>query len=91
MRLMHLKGKNTRKLTRLAILANAIQIACALAILLRALFSGSFNLPEQAEIILVAFACAVVIWGAVVDIRDAFIAREVDRQRSMLEDAYRQL
>ena len=91
MRLMHLKGKNTRKLTRLAILANAIQIACALAILLRALFSGSFNLPEQAEIILVAFACAVVIWGAVVDIRDAFIAREVDRQRSMLEDAYRHL
>ena len=91
MRLMRLKGKNTKKLIRLAILANAVQIACALAIFLRVVFSGSFNLPDQAEIVLVAFACAVVIWGAVVDIRDAFITREVDAQRSMLEDAYRQL
>ena len=91
MRLIRFKGKNARKLIRLAILANAVQIACALAIFLLAIFNRSFNLPDQAEIVLIAFACAVVVWGAVVDIRDAFITREVDEQRSMLEEAYRQL
>lgn len=91
MRPMRSPGNNLGKLTRLAIGANAVQIACALAILLRALFSGSFNIPEQAEIALIAVACAVVVWGAIVDIRDAFIMRRVDEQRNMLEEAYRQL
>ena len=91
MRLIRRKGKNTKKLIHLAIVANVVQITCALAIFLLAVFKGNFNLPERSEIVLVAFACAVVIWGAVVDIRDAFITREVDEQRSMLEEAYRQL
>ena len=91
MRLIRRKGKNTKMLIHLAIVANVVQIACALAIFLLAVFKGNFNLPERSEIVLVAFTCAVVIWGAVVDIRDAFITREVDEQRSMLEEAYRQL
>ena len=91
MRLRRPKGKNLRKLTRLAICANAVQIACALVILLRAIFIKSFDIPERAEIALVAVACAVVIWGAIVDVRDAFVMRRVDEQREMLEEAYRQL
>lgn len=91
MRLRRPKGNNLKKLTRLAICANAVQIACALIILLRAIFSRSFDIPEQAEIALVAIACAVVIWGAIVDVRDAFIMRRAEQQREMLEEAYRQL
>ena len=79
------------KFTCFAIIANSVQIVCALAILVYAIFSRSFNLPEQAEIALIAVAAVVIAWGAVVDICDAFIMRRVEQQRRMLEDAYGQL
>lgn len=85
------KKFNLKKATLFAIIINALQILCALGILIHALFSKSFNIPEQAEIALVAIAAALVIWGAIVDIRDAFITRQVDIQRQMLEDAYLQM
>lgn len=91
---MQIRKKHQRpmcKLSRLAILANGVQIFCALAILLYAILSRSFNLPEQAEIALVAIASLIVIWGAVVDIRDAYIMRRVEEQNLMLEEAYSQL
>lgn len=84
-------GSKLTKLTSLAVAVNAVQIACALYILGRALFEDSLNIPEQAEIVLLIVAAALVIWGAVVDIQDAFIMRKVDQQREMLEDAYQQL
>lgn len=79
------------KLTRLAVVINAVQIACALYILMRALFEESFDIPEQAEIVLLCVAAGLVVWGAIVDIRDAFIVRRIDQQRGMLEEAYGQL
>ena len=82
---------NLQKITGFAIAVNAVQIACALAILLYAIFNQNFSIPESAEIALVAFAAALVIWGAVVDIRDAVVTRKVEDQRRMLEEAYRQL
>ena len=82
---------NLQKITGFAIAVNAVQIACALAILLYAIFNQNFTIPESAEIALVAFAAALVIWGAVVDIRDAIVTRRVEDQRRMLEEAYRQL
>lgn len=82
---------NLNKITSFAIFVNALQIACALAILLYAIYNRDFTIPESAEIALVAFTAALVIWGAVVDIRDAFITRKVEDQRRMLEEAYRQL
>lgn len=82
---------NLKKATLLAIIINSLQILCALGILIHAIFSESFSIPEHAEIILVAIAAAVVIWGAVVDIRDAFITRRVEIQRQMLQEAYGQL
>lgn len=91
MRFLHRNGDKLNKLTRLAVIINAIQIACALYILMRALFEGSFDIPEQAEIVLLCIAAGLVVWGAVVDIRDAFIVRKIDQQRVMLEEAYRQL
>ena len=83
--------RNLNKITSFAIFVNALQIACALAILLYAIYNRDFTIPESAEIALVAFTAALVIWGAVVDIRDAFITRKVEDQRRMLEEAYRQL
>ena len=82
---------NLQKITGFAIAVNAVQIVCAIAILLYAIFNQNFTIPESAEIALVAFAAALVIWGAVVDIRDAIVTRKVEDQRRMLEEAYRQL
>lgn len=83
--------RRVRRISRLAIFTNSVQIICAVAILLFAIFSESFNLPDQAEIMLVAVASGVLIWGAVVDIRDALIMRRVEEQNRMLEEAYGQL
>lgn len=91
MRIRRGKSDNFNKITGLAIAANAIQIICALGILIHAVFSDSFYIPEQAETALVAVASFVVIWGAIVDIRDAFVMRRVEQQRHMLEEAYGQL
>lgn len=80
-----------KKITSLAIVLNLVQICAAIGLLLYALFSSSFSIPEHAEIALVALMACVVIWGAVMDIRDAYITRRIDEQRIMLEEAYGQL
>ena len=82
---------NLQKITGFAIAVNALQIACAMAILLYAIYNRNFSIPESAEIALVALTVALVIWGAIVDIRDAIVTRRVEEQRRMLEEAYRQL
>lgn len=91
MRKLSLGKFSLKKITLLAIVLNLVQICAALGLLCCALFSRSFDLPEQAELALLAALSGVVIWGAVVDIRDAFITRRVEQQRGMLEEAYRQL
>ena len=91
MRLIRARRIDPDKLTRMAVFINAVQIACALGILLYVIFSDSLRLPAHAGEALVAIAAAVVIWGAVVDIRDAIITRRVDEQRRMLKEAYGQL
>lgn len=91
MRVRRKRYDNFNKITGFAIIVNAIQILCALGILVYAIFSESFTIPEHAEIALVAIAAFFVAWGAVVDIRDAFVMRRVEQQRHMLEEAYGQL
>lgn len=91
MRKTESKGKRMRKISRLAVITNTVQIVCALFILFYALFSESFHLPEQAEIAVTVLACGVLIWGGVVDIRDALIMRRIEMQNRMLEEAYGQL
>lgn len=92
MRIPRSTGKSKmKKLSRIAIAVNSLQIFCAAVILLYAIFSKSFHIPEQAEIALVAIAACIVIWGAAVDIRDAGIMRRIEQQNDMLEEAYLQL
>lgn len=80
--------KRLLRISHLAILTNSIQILCALALLFYAVFSSSFHLPEQAEIALIAVASGILVWGAIVDIRDAMIVRRIEEQNRMLEEAY---
>ena len=82
---------NFRKLTRYAIVINACQIVAALAVALYAAFADSFDLTGRVERILIYVTALVVAWGAALDIRDAYSARNAALQRQMLEDAYRQL
>lgn len=91
MRIIRPGGDKLNKITGFAILANALQILCALALLLFAIFSDSFHLPEQAEIALIAVGAVIIAWGAAVDIRDAFVMRRIEQQNRMLEEAYLQL
>lgn len=91
MRKLPIGKPSLKKITLLAIVLNLVQICAALGLLCYALFSKSFDLPEEAELVLLAAMTGVVVWGAVVDIRDAFITRRVEQQRGMLEEAYRQL
>ena len=65
---------NVRKATIMAIGANALQIALMVVIVIVA-FAGTASYPVRFSILLAAL---VVIWGAVLDIRDA------QRQQSLL-------
>lgn len=82
---------NQNKITALAIAVNLVQIIAALGLLLYVILDQSFSIPEQLEITLIALMSFMVIWGAAVDIHDAYITRKVNLQRSMLEEAYEQL
>ena len=70
---------------------NALQILFALGLTGYALFGSGFQLTGTAERLLVGLMAAVVTWGAVIDIREAFNARKIAEQSDMLEDAYSQL
>lgn len=80
-----------KKISRLAVAANSVQILCAVGILLYVIFSKNFSIPDQAEVTLIAITAGIVIWGAAIDIRDAYIMRRVELQNRMLEEAYGQL
>lgn len=82
---------NLKKITGIAIAVNLVQICAALCLIIYVLFNRSLSIPEEAEIALIAAMAAIIIWGAIVDIRDARITRQVNEQRLMLEEAYRQL
>ena len=79
------------KISKYSIAANAMQILFAFGIFLYALFGREFNLTGRAEQVLVGAMALIVIWGAALDIRDAFNARKIARQSEMLEEAYGQL
>lgn len=72
-----------------SIALNALQIAAALMAVGLALFSDApFGAGFTAKALLIAMAL-VVIWGAIVDIRDAFQAKMIDRDSDMVNDAYK--
>lgn len=82
---------NLQKLTRSAIVINSVQILAALGVALYALAASGFHLSGLIERVVAGVMSLVVIWGAVVDIREAYSARHISTQQQMLEDAYVQL
>ncbi len=70
-----------------AIVINALQIAAALIVALLALIVGDRAFTGRVEQLALTGMALVVIWGAVLDIRDAFAARRLNRQSDMLEEA----
>ena len=85
------KNVDLEKAALMAAVINALQILFALSLTGYALFGAGFQLTGIAERLLVGIMAAVVIWGAVIDIREAFGARRIAEQSDMLEDAYGQL
>ena len=79
------------KVSRYAIAANAAQAFFAVGLVLYALFGREFDLSGMAERLLICAVAFVVVWGALLDIRDARNARKIASQSEMLEDAYTQL
>ena len=77
------------KVSRYAIAANAAQAFFAVGLVLYALFGREFDLSGMAERLLICAVAFVVVWGALLDIRDARNARKIASQSEMLEDAYK--
>ena len=80
-----------RKLSNYAIILNALQIMAALSVLVLAILHGSEAFSDTAEQIVLAALSSIVIFGGVVDIRDARSAHRISEESDMLEDACGQL
>lgn len=74
-----------------AIAVNALQIAAAVAVAVLALAVGDRAFSGQLEQAALSGMALVVVWGAALDIRDAYVARRVSRQSDMLEDALKRV
>ena len=77
------------KVSRYAIAANAAQVIFAVGLVLYALFGREFDLSGMAERLLICAVAFVVVWGALLDIRDARNARKIASQSEMLETPIR--
>jgi len=82
---------NVSKVSGYAIFANSLQILVAAGIFAYALLAPDFTLSGPGEKVLIGIMTLVVVWGAVLDIREAFSARKIVLQSSMIEDALSQL
>lgn len=82
---------NVEKATRFAVIINALQILAMGGIFCYVLLYDITFLSRGAELFLLGFCLLIVIWGAAMDIRDAYTARKISEQTEMIEEAYRQL
>ena len=79
------------KLSGYAVLLNSCQILAALIVLGLAIAHGADAFTGLAEQIVLTVLSCIVIFGAIVDIRDARSARRISDESDMLEEAYSQL
>ncbi len=82
---------NLRKISGYAMIINSIQILGALAVALLALFLGDDVFTGTLEQAALAGMALVVIWGGILDIRDARSAKHIGEESDMLEAALGQL
>ena len=82
---------NLKKALIYTVVINMLQIAGSITVAVMSLITGGhafIGLPEQ---VLLCTMTLLVSWGAVLDIREAFSARELASDADMLQDAYAQL
>ncbi len=77
---------SVRKATYYAIVINGLQIALILAVLLIVAISPAIQLTSKLMVMLTGLASLVVIWGAVVDIREALSTRRLLTQLDDMDD-----
>lgn len=82
---------DVEKVTRFAVGINALQILAMAGVFGYVLFHDIAFLSRNAELALLGFCLLIVIWGAVMDIRDAMTTRKIAEQTQMIEEAYQQL
>lgn len=82
---------NLKKISGYAIFINSLQIIAALLVALLSLLRGDNAFNGRLEQMTLSVMALIVIFGAVLDIRDAFSARRIGDESDMLEQAYDQL
>ena len=85
------RGANLSKIIRSAIIINACQIITIAALALYALALDDLHLSGWVARTFTIISALMVIWGAALDIREAYTARKSARQRQEIEAAYAQL
>ena len=75
------------KLSSYSVVINSLQILSALTVLILAVVRGADAFSDLSEQIILAVLSSIVIFGAVVDIRDARSAKRIGEESDMLEDA----
>ena len=88
MKLIEKQAKNmsVRKATNYAIVINGLQIALILVMLLAIAISPEISASYKLLLALTAVASLVIIWGAVVDIREALHTRKLLTQLDDMDD-----
>lgn len=84
-------GINLSKITAWAIAINTCQIIAVSMLSVYSLLNGDLNLTGWLARVLIITSALMVIWGAALDIREAYSARRTASQRQMLMEAYAQL
>jgi len=82
---------NVKKAARFAVAINSLQILAMGSVFVYVLFQGVALLSHAAELLLLGFCLLIVVWGAIMDIREAITAQKIAEQTQMIEEAYGQL
>ena len=81
---------NVQKTTLYAVIINTLQILAMGGVFAYVLLN-EITIPHSAEVLLLGFCLLIVVWGAIIDIRDAVTTRKIAEQTLMIEEAYGQL
>lgn len=77
---------SVQKMTNYAIIINALQIGLMVVVMALLVLSPRFSVSQNMLLMLSGFASAVIIWGAVMDIRDAMSTQKLLRQLDDMDD-----
>lgn len=77
---------SVQKMTNYAIIINSLQIGLMVVVMALLVLSPRFSVSQNMLLMLSGFASAVIVWGAVMDIRDAMSTQKLLRQLDDMDD-----